>query len=51
MIIRFRLDRQTTFCVTPNDCDNSDAEGNPSLALVDGYYIGWWITPIRVFTL
>lgn len=48
VIIRFRLDRQTTSCVKREDCDGSDSVGNPSLHLVDTYYDGWWITPVRV---
>ncbi len=48
ILLRFRMDRLTTYCVKKEDCDGSDAEGNASLNLVDTYYDGWWITPIRV---
>lgn len=48
VLIRFRLDKLGTDCVKNDDCDGSDAYNNPTLDLVDTYYDGWWITPIRV---
>ncbi len=48
VIIRFRLDRLSTNCVRPDNCNGSNAYYNPSLALTDGYYSGWWITPVRI---
>lgn len=48
VMIRFRLDRQNTNCVRRENCNGDQAENNPSLALADAYYNGWWITPVRV---
>lgn len=48
LLVRFRFDRQSTYCVKREDCDGSDAVNNPTLHLVEAYYDGWWITPVRV---
>jgi len=48
VLLRFRMDRQTTSCVKTENCNNSNVVNNPSLELADGYYDGWWFTTIRI---
>lgn len=46
--IRFRLDRLLSNCYRRDNCTDSNAVGNPSLALANAYYNGWWIGRIRI---
>ena len=48
VIIRLRFDRLNTSCYSNHDCDDSSAIADPSLALKDGYYDGWWIGMMRM---
>lgn len=48
VIIRMRFDRLNTSCYSNHDCDDDRAIANPTLALKDGYYDGWWIGFMRM---
>ena len=44
VIIRMGFDRLSTSCYrNTGDCHDRPAVNNPTLALKDGYYDGWWI--------
>jgi hypothetical protein len=50
LLIRFRMDRQNSDCIRRSDsnCYAPAVIDDPTLHLVDAYYDGWWITPVRV---
>jgi hypothetical protein len=49
VIIRMRFDRLGTSCYRNNNpCHDGPALDNPTLALKDGYYDGWWIGFMRM---